>query len=108
MALYVGEAVRIKASALDPETKEPLSPAPTSARVDLWAPGRDPVRDPALRASPDVGPLAMTWREDTSDFVAFVDTNGATPWEAGKWIYRVTVVGDAFENFEFGNFKLKE
>lgn len=108
MALYVGEAVRIRASALDPETLQPLDPRPNSARVDFWGPDRNPVRDPTLRNDPDVGPVAMSYRPEENDFIAFVSTGGAVPWEPGKWSYRVTVIGDAYENFEFGTFKLKE
>lgn len=108
MALYVGEAVRIRASALDPETDQPLDPPPLSARVDFWRPGRNPARDASLRGTPDVGPISMSYRESDRDFVAFVSTGGLEPWEPGRWSYRVTVVGDAYENFEFGMFKLNE
>lgn len=105
MALYVGEAVRIRASALDPETQLALDPPPQSATVSFWGPDKDPKKDPSVRAVPDVGPIAMT--ASGAEFTAFVSTAG-NPWVPGKWSYRVTVVGDAFENFEFGTFKLKE
>lgn len=105
MALYVGEAVRIRASALDPETKEALDPPPSSARVDFWAPGKNPSRDPLVRPDPDQGPVSMAYIVEQQAFVTFVLTTG---WEPGRWSYRVTVVGDRYENWEFGTFKLKE
>lgn len=117
MALYVGEAVRIRASALDPETQAPLDPPPQSATVSFWGPDRNPVKEVELRNDPDYGPFDMVapgqtspngFVNDSADFIAFVSTSEPNPWEAGKWTYRVTVVGNAFENFEFGTFKLKE
>lgn len=105
MALYVGEAVRIRATAVDPETGTPL-PAPIAATVDFWAPGKNPVKDPAVRDAPDVPAQAMTHRPDAGDFVLFQGTAGA-PWVAGKWTYRVTVVGEAFSNWEYATFVLK-
>ena len=107
MALYVGEAVRIRVDALDPETGEPLSPAPTSAVVDFWAPGKDPVKNLADRGSPDVQNQTMTYRSTEDDFVLYQDTSGGAPWVDGKWTFRVTVTGATYTNWEFGSFKLK-
>lgn len=106
MVLYVGEAVRIRVSALDPETNLVLDPPPTSAKVDFWAPGRNPIRDPAVRATPDVPNAAMTYRATEGDFVLFQPTSG-TPWTAGKWTYQVTVVGSSYSNWEYATFVLK-
>lgn len=105
MALYVGEAVRIRASAVDPETKTPLA-LPLTATVDFWKPGRNPVKDETVRDSPDVPGQTMTHRPETGDFVLFQATS-AEVWEPGKWTYKVTVVGDTFSNWEFATFVLK-
>lgn len=106
MVLYVGEAVRIRVSALDPETGLSLDPPPTSASIDFWAPGRNPIRDPAVRGTPDVPHVAMTFRSTTDDYVLFQPTSGS-PWVAGKWTYRVTVVGASYSNWEYATFVLK-
>lgn len=105
MALYVGEAVRIRASAVDPETGLPLNPAPTAA-VDFWAPGKSPLRDAADRANPDLIGQGMSYRTATSDFILFQATTGPI-WIPGKWTYRVTVTGAAYSNWEYGTFILK-
>lgn len=106
MVLYVGEAVRIRVSALDPETGNPLDPPPTSAKVDFWAPGRNPIRDASVRGTPDVPNVAMAYRTATTDYVVFQPTSG-NPWVAGKWTYRVTVVGNSYSNWEYATFVLK-
>lgn len=104
MALYLGEAVRLRATATDPETGLPLTP--TGASVDFWAPGKNPIKDPDVRAFPDVGNQPMVWRPETQDFVLVASTTGPA-WTAGKWTYRVTVQGEAFSNWEFSTFTLK-
>lgn len=101
MALYLGEAVRIKAKATDPETGLALDPAPISATVDFWAPGLDKKVDP-----PTVADVAMTYRSGSEDFILFQSTDGA-PWVAGKWNYKVTVTGALYTNWEYANFTLK-
>lgn len=106
MALYVGEAVRIRASAVDPETGLPLDPAPVQALVDFWAPGRVPTKDELVRQEPDIAGKVMTQRPETQDFILIQHTKGA-PWVAGKWTYRVTVVGHSYDNWEYGTFSLK-
>jgi hypothetical protein len=106
MALYVGEAVRIRASAVDPETKAPLDPPPTSAKVDFWAPGKNPAKDATVRSAPDVPNKPMEYRSATGDYVLYQETSG-DPWVAGKWAYRVTIVGESYTNWEFGSFVLK-
>ena len=106
MALYVGEAVRIRASAVDPETKVALDPPPTEAFVDFWLPGKTPQRDPEQRAAPDLTAVQMTYREATADFVLYQDTEGDL-WVPGKWTYRVTVVGTSYRNWEYSTFALK-
>ena len=106
MALYVGEAVRIRATAVDPETSLALDPPPLSAKVDFWLPGRNPIKDELVRASPDASDRAMTYRTATGDFVLFQETAGS-PWIAGKWTYKVTITGTSYLNWEFGTFVLK-
>ena len=101
MALFLGEAVRIKAKATDPETGEALDPAPTSAVVDFWAPGLDrKVDDPTIEG------VTMTYRPTTDDFILYQSTDGA-PWVIGKWTYKVTMTGAVFVNWEYSNFTLK-
>lgn len=106
MALYVGEAVRISAEALDPDGRSPLDPPPLSAHVEFWAPGRNPVRDPDVRGTPDVAAQPLTRDDVTGVWALYQSTDGA-PWVAGKWTYRVTVVGSAYENWEYASFSLK-
>lgn len=106
MVLYVGEAVKIRASAVDPETEVPLDPAPTGAVVAFWAPGRNPVRDPSVRDTPDLADQAMVYRVEEQDFIHFQDTSGAA-WTAGKWTFRVTVQGTTYTNWEYSTFSLK-
>lgn len=101
MALYLGEAVRIRASATDPETGLALDPPPVEAVVDFWAPGLDrKVDDPTFSG------VVMSYRTEQKDFILFQSTTG-DGWIPGKWIYRVKVTGDSFENFEYANFTLK-
>ena len=100
MALYLGEAVRIRATATDPDTGLALDPAPTSASVDFWAPGVDRKTE-----DPTIPGVAMSYRSEKSDFVLYQSTEG-DPWVVGKWTYRVTVVGESYSNFEYDNFKL--
>lgn len=101
MALFLGEAVRIKAKATDPETGLSLDPAPSTATVDFWAPGLDrKVDDPTIAAVP------MTYRSVTDDFILYQPTQGGS-WAAGKWHYRVTVTGDVYTNWEYSAFTLK-
>jgi hypothetical protein len=105
MALYVGEAVRIRSQALDPQTDEPLDPAPTSGVVDFWEPGKNPKTDATVRANPDYQNATMTYRATQDDFVLDQDTTG---WPVGKWTFRVTMTGSTFTNWEYGTFALKE
>lgn len=100
MTLYVGEAVRILAKATDPESSLPLDPAPTSAVVDFWSPDQDRQVD-----TPIISDVAMTYRSATNDFVLFQSTSGE-PWVAGKWVFRVTVTGSTYQNWEISSFKL--
>ncbi len=107
MPLFAGEAVRIRAQAIDPVTKKPLVPAPNRAEVAFWSPTQgDPSRNPGIRSTPAVGPVEMTYRSTENDFVAHQSTGGATPWQPGRWFYRVTIFGDSYLNFEFGSFRL--
>lgn len=98
MTLYVGDALRIVVSATDPETSLPLSPAPTGAQVDFWAPGVDRKKSAPTRTA-----VAMAYRTATKDFALFQDTTGFAP---GKWTFRVTVTGTTYSNFEYSTFKL--
>lgn len=107
MALYVGEAVRIRAVANDPDTGEVLDPPPSAVYVELWKPERNPASDPSVRATPDVPRVDMDYRADENDFIVFVSTEG-TPWEPGRWSFRVTIEGDDYTNWEYGSFRLRE
>lgn len=119
MALYAGEAVRVRAQIMDPDTDAPFvvaegDPNPT-ATLELWAPGKNPAKDPAVRPDPDHGPDDMDYRPEESDFVLFVHTRGAgmgpdptgDKWEPGKWSFRVRVTGNVFTNWEYGTFTLR-
>lgn len=101
MALFLGEAVRIKAKATDPETELALDPPPDSATVDFWAPGLDRKIDAAT-----ITDVAMTYRSSTDDFILYQSTDGS-PWVAGKWHYKVTVTGAVYVNWEYSAFTLK-
>lgn len=105
MALYAGEAVRIRAVANDPDTGEPLDPAPTAVFVELWKPDRNPSSDPSVRSTPDEPRIDMTHRVEEDDFIVFVSTEG---WEPGRWSFRVTIEGDDYTNWEYGSFRLRE
>lgn len=106
MALYVGEAIRIRVDTIDPDTDLPLDPPPTSAEVSFWAPGKNPVTDPTVRSVPDVGPVSMgSYDTELKAFVLYIETTG---WEPGKWTYQAKIVGaNSFDNWEYSTFKLK-
>lgn len=103
MVLYLGEAVKIVASASDPESGAPLDPPPSSAFVDFWGPGVN-----RRTESPTISRVSMTYRTGTKDFVLVQNTAPMVDprWIAGKWTYRVTMVG-LFSNFEYATFTLK-
>lgn len=107
MVLYLGEAVQVRAIALDPATRDPLDPPPLESWVRWWRPGRNPVRDPTLRGSPDFGPRAMLYREARQDWVAYEPTD-VLGWEAGRWTYEVRMIGTNFTNFEYGTVMIRE
>ena len=119
MALYAGEAVRVRAEIIDPDTDQTFVVAEgesnPSATIKLWAPGKNPVKDPGIRDSPDHGPDNMDYRESVGDFIVFVHTRGSgispdptgEKWEPGKWSFRVEVTGNVFTNWEYGTFTLR-
>lgn len=83
MVLYAGEAVRVRAEVLDPDTGKALvldedDPVPV-ATVKLWGPGRNPARNPDVRSSPDYGPKGMSYRPDYRDYVIFILTRDPNP-----------------------------
>lgn len=109
MAIYAGETIRIKVKALDPETGSPLDPAPNSAEVSFWHQDTgDPSKNPAVRDTPDHGPYSMVYDAELDAFVLYQTTDGATPWQAGKWYYQAKVTGASYETWEYANFKIKE
>ena len=106
MAIYVGEAVTVLCTAIDPTTGLAISTA--DAEVEFYAPPKNPPKVPADRTS-DHGPFAMTWTPDVVNkdeslgaYVVFADTTG---WLPGKWFYKTTLSG-AFESWEYANFTL--
>lgn len=119
MALYAGEAVRIRAQVTDPDTQAPFvldEDGSISATLELWSPGKNPAKDPEIRDAPDHGPAPMgEFRPEQSDFVVFVHTRGAgieadptgAKWEPGKWSFRVRITGNAFVNWEYGSFTIR-
>lgn len=105
MALYVGEAIRIRVEPIDPDTNQPLDPPPSSAEVSFWAPGRNPAKDPTVRATPDYGPFDMgAYDAELNGFTFYIETEG---WTEGKWSYQVKIVGaSSLDNWEYSTFKL--
>lgn len=111
MVLYVGEAVTIVASAVDP-LRGDANIVDATAVVDFYAPGKDPKGNPDDR-SPDKPPVGMSYVADavvklgssavTGAYVGYVDTAG---WEPGKWSYKVTLSG-TYESWEYGSFTLR-
>ena len=107
MVLYLGETVRVVATALDPETSLPIDPVPTEAVAGLFAPSTgDPRLDPSLRSTPDET-ATLTYDTETQRFVANVNSAGFAKQESGTWFLMITVTGALYSNFEFGRFKLK-
>lgn len=100
MPLYAGEAVVIKASALDPVKGEMITDA--AGEVLLYAPPKNPKAVPADRVH-DGDPIPMTYEAEIERYVAYVDTTG---FAAGKWFYKVTLTG-LYDTWEFGSFTLK-
>lgn len=118
MALYAGEAVRVRARLIDPEINGPFvvrdeDPDPT-AKLWLWAPGKSPRNNLDHRQDHDHGPEDMEYRPETNDFILFVHTRGegmgpseGEKWQSGRWSFRVEVTGNAFRNWEYGTFNLR-
>lgn len=102
MAIYVGEAVAIRAQATHPFTKDQITDLTGS--VDVYDPSKDPKASPTDRSAPNAT-ATMTYDAASEGYVAFVLTTGFVP---GKWTYRVHLTGGGFDNFEFGTFTLKE
>lgn len=100
MAIYAGETVALRAQVVDPFTGLPLQG--DTAEVELYAPGKNPARNPADRVV-DVGPAQATF-EANIGWVAYVPTDG---FAAGRWTYRFRVVGSSFDTWEYGTFQVK-
>lgn len=101
MAIYVGEAITIKASALNPATGLPITDA--SAVAEFYAPGKDPKNNPADRQT-DRPDATLTYDPIQEAYVGFVSTDS---WESGKWSYRVRITGPLYDSWEYGAFTLK-
>ena len=101
---YLGEAVAVRASARHPFTEEVVPDL--SGHVDFFAPGKNPQRNPNDR-TPDVSNIPVSFDEEIEAYVAYVLTDGS-PWEPGRWSYRVKLEGDNWKNWEYGNFQLRE
>lgn len=112
MVLYVGEAVTIVAAALNP-LRNNVAITDAVAKVDFFAPGKDPKGNPADR-TPDQGDLPMIYdalatfqTAQTSVVGAYVCYAETAGWEPGKWSYRVTLTGNEYESVEYSTFTLK-
>lgn len=102
MALYIGEAVAIRAVATNPFTEEELTGL--TGTVETFNPTKDPKNVPGDRTTPHAT-HAMTYDANAGGYVAYVPTTG---YVAGKWSYRVHLTGGAYDNWEYGSFSLKE
>lgn len=88
---HVGETIRLRAKATDPETLAVLTP--TSAVVEWWGPGVDRTASlPAVTSN-------MGWRVTEQDFVLYQATDG---WPPGRWTYKVSVTGTQYTNVSVG------
>lgn len=92
---HVGETVRLRAKATDPETFEVLPEG--TAQVEWWAPGADRTGDPASVTTP------MSWRTAEQDYVVYQQTDG---WVPGRWTYKVTVTGTQYSNVRISTITL--
>lgn len=108
MTLYVGDTVAVKVDLLDPFTKEALTGY--TVTLDLYAPGKNPKKDPSVRATPDVTGVNAAYDPDVENsagglgtYIGYVDTDGL---EAGTWSYRVTASGSTYSDTEYGTFRL--
>lgn len=100
MALYVGEAVTIKATATDPLRNTVISDA--TAVCDFYAPGKDPKGVPADRTV-DKPQITLTFDAALGVYLGYANTAG---WVPGKWSFKVTLSG-SYQSWEFGTFTLK-
>lgn len=107
MANYVGEGLTILCAATDPATGAPITA--DTGEVEFYAPGKNPAAIPADR-TPDQGPFSMGYDATVVNrdgsfgaYIGYVDTTG---WAAGKWTYRVKLVG-AFASWEYATVVLK-
>lgn len=96
----------IKCDARDPFTAAQLTDDDYVATADFYTPGKAPKTDLVDRADPDVANVPMSYDATVGSWILHQSTAGG-PWIAGKWSYRVTVIGGDYDNFEFGTFTLK-
>jgi hypothetical protein len=101
VAIYVGEAITIKADAVNPSTGQPISDA--TAVAEFYAPGKDPKNIPEDRTT-DKPNVTLTYDFLQNAYVGFVSTEN---WESGKWSYRVRITGALYDSWEYGAFTLK-
>lgn len=109
MALYVEEAVAIFAEANDPFTKAPITDLTATCEVWHVETDGDPKSDPSVRGAPGWDAFAMPYSEAALGYVGYFqpDARRTTPTpKTGKYAYRVHLVGDAWDNVEYGTFKL--
>lgn len=100
MAIYVGEAVAVRAQATNPFTKAPI--IDLTGVAEFYAPGRDPKKVPADRATPDDS-VSVAYDASAEGYLAFWPTAGKDP---GKWTVRIHLTGGDYDNFEFGTVTL--
>jgi hypothetical protein len=98
VAIYAGETIRLKTSAVNLDSSAALTSADvTSATINIYN---------------SLGVLVQTatMSYDTVNVLWFYDwqTGGATPQSAGAYRAKFTLAGVAFTAFEFLRFRLKK
>lgn len=106
MALYVQEAVAIFADASDPFTKAAITDLTVTADVWHVETDGDPKGDPSVRDDPGWTGIAMPYSADASGYVGYFQPDARRIGKAGKYAYRVHLVGSAWDNIEYGSFRL--
>lgn len=96
MPLHAGETVAFQVRGVDGLSHAVITDA--ACTVNLFAPGRDPVGNPAVRASPDVT-VATMYNAADRYYEASVSTAG---WASGTWTAQGVISGGAGDYYAFG------
>lgn len=97
MAKYVGETIRLKTSVTNADTGVVVTP--NAITISIWP--------PELTGTPVVTEATMLPVANTpGTYEYFWQTALATPSEPGSYVFRITVVGSNYTNWEFGQVNL--